>query len=269
MNASMFRERYGPWAVVTGASNGIGRAFASECAGRGLDIVLVARHSDVLEEFKLQLTTLHGVQALAIAADLGTPEGLDTLSRKTADLDVGLLIAAAGYGTSGPFLDGEITTEQDMLNVNCLAVLHSAYCFGRRFRQRGRGGLILLSSLVGWQGTPQSAHYAATKAYVQALAEGIQIELSPLNIDVLAVAPGPVHSGFAQRADMRMGAAVSPEVVAKASLRAMGRKGTVIPGVLSKVLTWSLLPLPRSVRSQILGRVMSGMTRHQHKPELV
>ena len=122
----------------------------------------------------------------------------------------------------------------------------------------------MLSSLVGWQGVPKSAHYAATKAYVQSLAEALRIELKPKNIDVLASAPGPVHSGFAARARMAMGAAVPPEVVARTSLNALGKQGTVIPGRLSKLLTYSLLPLPRVLRSLIMSKVMGGMTKHQN-----
>ena len=129
---------------------------------------------------------------------------------------------------------------------------------------RKRSGMILMASLVGWQGTPQAAHYAATKAYVQSLAEAMRVEFKKLNIDVLASAPGPVHSGFADRADMRMGAAITPDTVARASLRALGRTGTVIPGGLSKLLTYSLLPLPRTLRARILAQVMGGMTKHQN-----
>jgi len=150
-----------------------------------------------------------------------------------------------------------------MFEVNCLAVLEQSVVFGRRFAKRGRGGIILMASLLGWQGVAGVAHYAATKAYVQSLAEGLHRELAPSSVDVLASAPGPVHSGFAGRAKMRMGKAETPAPVAKASLEALGRKATVIPGALSKLLTYSLLPLPRSLRVRILTGVMGNMTRPQ------
>ena len=120
-----------------------------------------------------------------------------------------------------------------------------------------------MSSLVGWQGTPWAAHYAATKAYVQVLAEAMHAELKPSGVDVLASAPGPVHSGFADRARMRMGSAALPAVVAKETIRALGRKMTVLPGALSKLLTYSLMPLPRFLRVRIMAQVMGGMTKHQ------
>lgn len=150
-----------------------------------------------------------------------------------------------------------------MLNVNCFAVLEQSVVFGQRFAKRGRGGIILMASLLGWQGVSGAAHYAATKTYVQSLAEGLHRELASKNVDVLASAPGPVNSGFAGRANMRMGNADTPAAVAKASVQALGRKTTVIPGALGKFLSYSLLSLPRLLRVRILTAVMGSMTRHQ------
>jgi len=263
MMPGVFRERYGPWALVTGASDGIGRAFAERLAALGLNLVLVARRADRLEELAQRMEAAHGVRTRVVAADLGTQRALDEIASATADLDVGLLVASAGYGTSGALLSADLDRERDMLDVNCYAVLWQCVVLGRRLVARGRGGIILMSSLVGWEGVPQSAHYAATKAYVQSLAEALRVELKAAGVDVLACAPGPVRSGFAERADMRMGATVPADEVAQAAIRALGRKGTVIPGALSKLLTYSLLPLPRVLRTRILAGVMGGMTKHQ------
>lgn len=263
MNQKRFLDRYGPWAVVTGASDGIGLAFASELAAIGLNLILVARRADRLHALSRDLQSKFGTESLVVPADLSTPEGQAKVDAATNPLDVGLLVAAAGYGTSGPLLAADLTREHNMLEVNCFAVLQQVIAIGNRLARRKRGGIILMSSLVGWQGVPQSAHYAATKAYVQSLAEALRIELKPQGIDVLASAPGPVHSGFAARANMRMGAAASPATVAKASIHALGRTGTVLPGALTRLLTYSLLPLPRSIRTIILARVMGGMTKHQ------
>jgi short-subunit dehydrogenase len=122
---------------------------------------------------------------------------------------------------------------------------------------------VLLSSLVAFQGVPRAANYAATKAYIQTLAEGLRAELRPHGVDVLASAPGPIASGFAQRADMRMSASLQPDVVATATLDALGRTTTVRPGWLSKALGWSLALLPRWAMVQVMARVMKGMTAHQ------
>lgn len=263
MNATRFAMKYGPWALVTGASDGIGKAFAEQLAALGIHLVIVARRADRLNLLAQKLQQESALEIRVVAADLSTKQGVAEVNQTTNDLDVGLLVAAAGYGTSGLLLDADLDREHDMLAVNCSAVLEQCMVFGNRFATRGRGGVILMSSLLGWQGVPHAAHYAATKAYVQSLAEALRVELKPKGVDVLASAPGPVHSGFAKRAGMRMSAAVLPDVVAKASLQALGRKGTLIPGALSKMLTYSLLPLPRSMRTRVLAQVMHGMTKHQ------
>lgn len=259
------RTRYGPWAVVTGASSGIGREMALRLAEAGLNLVLVARSRETLERMAADVTARRGVEVRVAAADLSQRTGAEAVESATRDLDVGLLIAAAGFGTSGPFLDSSLEKDLEMLDVNCRAILEMSLRFGRRFAGRGRGGMVLMGSLVGFQGTPNAAHYAATKAYVQTLAEGLHVELAPLGVDVLASAPGPVDSGFAARAGMRMGRALEPAEVAGPTLDALGRRSTVLPGALTKVLSYSLAPLPRWARVRVMENVMGGMTKHKRK----
>jgi short-subunit dehydrogenase len=121
-----------------------------------------------------------------------------------------LLVQAAGFGTSGSFLRADPAAEIEMLRLNCEAVLKLSMHFAPRFADRGRGGIVLFASLVGRQGTPQAAAYAATKGYVQILGEGLHAELKPAGVDVLVCAPGPVSTGFASRANMVMGMADQP-----------------------------------------------------------
>ncbi len=258
----LFR-RYGQWAVVTGASSGIGREIAIQLAEAGLNLVLVARGQATLQQLADELTAKHKIVVRVVPADFAETAAVEALVAETNALDVGLLVASAGFGTSGRFLELTMADELNMLNVNCRALLLLSWHFGRRFAQRGRGGLVLMSSIVGFQGVPNAAHYAATKAYVQTLAEALAVELKPHGVDVLAAAPGPTNSGFAQRADMQMGAALSPAVVAQGTLQALGRTSTVLPGLLSKVLVYSLALLPRMLRVRIMGQVMQGMTKHQ------
>lgn len=262
-NDQRLRERYGPWAVVTGASDGIGRALAEALAAAGLNLVLVSRRAGALDNLARDLAVRAGIDARPLAADLATEAGVAAVVAGTAMLDVGLLVAAAGFGTSGDFVTAPLAEELTMLDVNCRAVTALAHHFAGRLAQRGRGGLVLLSSLLAFQGVPRAAHYAATKAYVQTLAEGLRGELRPHGVDVLAVAPGPVLSGFGRRADMRMTRGTTPEVVAAGALAALGRSATVRPGWLSKLLEFSLVLLPRVARSLILAQVMKGMTQHQ------
>ncbi len=257
------RERYGPWAVVTGASDGIGREFARRLAASGANVVLVARRADVLAALAAEIGAQHGVETRVVAADLGDPAGVAEVIAGARDLDVGLLVASAGFGTSGRFIDADLDAELAMIDVNCRAVAALSHHFGARFARQRRGGLVLMSSLVAFQGVPRAANYAATKAYVQSLAEGLRLELAPFGVDVVSSAPGPIHSGFAGRADMRMGMGQTPASVAQETLDALGRKGTVRPGWLSKLLEFSLAFLPRWGRVRMMGVVMGGMTRHR------
>lgn len=257
------RTRYGPRALVTGASSGIGREIAVQLAEAGFDLVLVARRETALLELAAELTGRHGVDVQVLPIDLARTDGVDELIAATDGVDLGLYVAAAGFGTSGPFLRALPVREREMLRLNCEAVLTTSQVFGKRFADRGRGGIVLMSSIVGFQGLPNAAHYAATKAYVQTLAEALYVELRPHGVDVLAAAPGPTRSGFADRAEMTMGRALSSAAVARGTLDALGRRPTALPGLLSRVLKDSLAPLPRRARVRIMGSVMAGMTDHQ------
>jgi short-subunit dehydrogenase len=265
VSPGLLAARYGQWAIVTGASDGIGREFARELAREGMSLVLVARRGNVLEELAVELRGRHSVQCQVIELDLSDPETATQLDHSTAALDVGLVVAAAGFGTSGPLAEASLEAEINMVSVNCSSVLAMAWCFGRRFSARGRGGIVLMSSMLGFHGVPFAANYAATKAYVQSLAEGLRSELRPQGVDVIASAPGPIHSGFSVRANMIMSMSQGPEVVARGTLRALGRQTTVRPGWLSKSLGWTLAMNPRWLRIQIIARIMKGMTSHQKR----
>lgn len=262
--AERLRARYGPWAVVTGASDGIGREFARCLAAAGLDLVLVARRRTLLDRVAAELSAAHGIRTVALGIDLARAQAIDDLAAATAGLDVGLLVAAAGFGTSGSMIEAPPGAELEMIDVNCRAVAAQVLHFGPRLAARRRGGLVLMSSLLAFQGVARAANYAATKAYIQSLAEGLRLELSPLGVDVVACAPGPIHSGFGARAGMRLTLAQTPQAVAGATLAALGRRTTVRPGWLSKALEFSLAGLPRSGRVRIMAAVMAGMTRHRH-----
>ena len=261
--AARWVDRYGPMALVTGASDGIGEAFAHALAARGVGLVLTARRQDRLHNVGEQLKSRFGVPVESHAVDLADRDAVDRLLSATSGHDIGLLVACAGFGTSGALVDADPAIELSMLDVNCRAVLALTTGLAPRLVQRGRGGIILMSSIVAFQGVPRAANYAATKAYIQCLAEGLRVELAPKGVDVLASAPGPVDSGFAARADMRMGQAERPATVAVGSLAALGRRTTAHPGRLSKLLGWSLATLPRPGRTTVMRAVMGGMTRHQ------
>lgn len=258
-NHSALKRRFGPAALITGASDGIGRAFAVQLGEQGFDLILVARRGDVLQEMALDLGTRFGVGVRVLAMDLSDPATVLELMSATENSPVGLVVAAAGFGSIGPFLGQDVDTEINMVDLNCRSVVALSYGFGQRMAAQKRGGIVLFGSLVGFNGAPMSATYAATKGFVQSFAEGISAELRPHGVSVLSVAPGPVGTGFAARAGMQMGQAATPEMVARSALGALGRQTTVRPGFLAKFLGWSLAMLPRWGRVRVMGVIMKGM----------
>lgn len=258
-------NRYGAYAMVTGASEGIGQCLAEELAKGGMNVVLVARRQDRLDALAKTLETKYEVICPVVQADLSSAEQLEHLLQITDKLDIGLVVCNAGFGAAGNFLDAEIDNEMSMLSVNCMAVTRLAHHFGRKFKNKGAGGMILLSSIVATQGVARSAHYAATKAYVHTLGEGLQREWHGHGLDLLIVAPGPVRTGFAQRSKMQLGKTASPEVVARQSLQALGRRRLIHPGWLAKCMALALSTAPRTLRIKIMGVIMASMTKHlQH-----
>ena len=256
--------RYGPWALVTGASDGIGRAFAHRLATRGYSLVLVSRRQQALRAEAAELRQAGAPSVHVIAADLATPTGVEMVLAETAGLDIGLLVAAAGFGTSGDVLDVDCGDELTMIDVNCRAVVEMTLAMGRRFKERGAGGIVLMSSVLAFQGVARASTYAATKAFIQSFAEGIASELAPIGIDVIAAAPGPVRSGFAARARMTLGAADTPDAIAVGTLGALGRRRSVRPGRVSKLLGYALSGLPRWARVRVMSAIMGSMTRPRH-----
>ena len=224
------RTRYGPWALVTGASDGIGQAIARQLAEAGFNLVIIARRREVLDALAADWTRRHRIEVRVLALDLGQQAAVGEIVSATDGLEVGLLAAVAGFGTSGPFIDSALGRELNMIDVNCRSVVELCHHFAGRFAAQRRGGLVLMSSLVAFQGVPRAAAYAATKAFIQSFAEALRLELAPSGVDVIACAPGPVRSGFEARADMRMSSAASPELVARQTLEALGRRTTVRPG---------------------------------------
>lgn len=257
------KNKYGQWAIVTGASSGIGLELATQLSEAGFNLLITSRHLEKLQEVEKQLKILSDIEIKIVASDVSETDGIDKIIQAAQGLSVGLLIVSAGYGTSGLFIDGPLHSELNMLKVNCEALLSLTHYYSRQFARQKRGGIILMSSMVAFQGTPYAANYAATKAYVQTLAEAIAIELKPYGVDVLAAAPGPVESGFSQRANMKMSVSLTPSQVGVPILKALGHKTTVLPGFLTKLLVYSLRTVPRWGKIKIMEKVMGNMTNHQ------
>jgi len=255
--------KYGPWALVTGATSGIAEELANLLASAKFSLVLVGRNEDKLISLKRSFEAEYKVAVKTAVADLSQASESMRLLQIVDDLELGLFVGSAGYGTSGNFIHSPIKAEIGMVRINCEALMVLTHNFARRFAAQERGGIVLLSSLVAFQGVPYAANYSATKAYVQSLGEGLAAEMKPFNVDVLTAAPGPVKSGFGIRANMRMGVSLTPTQIGVPILSSLGRKSVIVPGLLSKILTYSLGTLPRWAKVQIMKRIMNGFTKQQ------
>ena len=187
-------QQFGPWAVVTGASAGIGREFARQLAASGFHLVLVARRPVVLEALGTDLTARYGVACRTVALDLAEPASVEALRAATEDLEVGLLVSNAGAGAPGRFLDVPESVHLDLLQLNAATYLRLAHHYGRAMAARGRGGIVLVGAMGARDGIPYMAGPGATKAFVQSLGAALHHELAPSGVRTTVVVPGPTDT---------------------------------------------------------------------------
>ncbi len=189
-----FAERYGPWALVVGASAGIGAAIADEAARRGINVLTVARRAPLLEERAARLRATHGVAVQTLAVDLTDPGAVDAIVAATGGLEVGTLVYNAAAEPRGYFLEVPVAEHLDNITVNCTVPTLLCHHFGRAMVARGRGAIALVSSMGALQGGKVFASYFAAKAYEWILAEGLWAELAEAGVDAVAYVVGATRT---------------------------------------------------------------------------
>jgi hypothetical protein len=267
MSHDRFRARYGPWAFIAGASQGIGAAFAERLAARGLSLFLVARHADALERTALRLRAQHDVEVRWRAIDLASPSLIDDLRPELDGLDLGLLVCNAAYGAIRPFLHNSLEDLNAHLDLNCRAPLLLARTFAERLRPRGRGGMIIMSSLVGFHGTAMLGTYAATKAFDTVLGESLHHELREHGIDVLVCVAGatrtPNYLGTEPRYGWLRPSEHDAGRVADEALRWLGRKQVHTVGARNLATLRLFDVLGRHLASRLMSCSLSRIYRHR------
>lgn len=256
------KKKYGPWALIAGASQGIGEAFAREIAKKGINVILVARRKYLLDEVSEEIEKTHKVNAMPLQADLTNPDILELLDEKVADKEIGLLVYNAALSPRGPFLDTSLQTHEQTIKLNCLGPMKLAYHFGQKMKEKGKGGIILMSSMAGFQGSPFVAHYSATKAYNRVLAEALWEELGQYGVNVMACVAGATSTPNFREANPRETEGFSPPVmepkeVAKQALRALPKnKPFMVPGLLNKISSFFMRKVfPKKMAINIMGNV--------------
>ena len=256
MNRS-FAERYGPWAIVTGASSGIGEQVATLLAEQGVNIVVTARRRERLERLAAGLVSRCGVQVQILELDLAVAGFLPRMLEATSGKDVGLVVCNAGFGYKGLYHLQEQDQLERMLNVNMRAVTLIAHAYAPGLIRRGRGGLLITGSMEGYLGMPWSAAYAASKAYVHTLGEALWGELQPQGIDVLVLAPGATDTEAAgiQGLDPKQFSNLMPaRQVAQLALQRLGKGPSYIPGAVNRIMVRVLTWLPRRAAISMAGK---------------
>jgi short-subunit dehydrogenase len=258
MRPILDKSIFGPWAVVTGASSGIGKAIARHLGASGINVVLVARRLGHLEAVGRDLANDFGVEHRAVRADLTEPGFFGEVEKVTRDLDVGLAVGNAGFASPGEFLsidrDELLRGARIKVDANLTLVHH----FGRRLVARRRGGLLLVSSIGGLAGVPYVANTAGVEAYVLNLGEGLHVELKPHGVHVTVLMPGPTLTESMAKmgvdpADMPM-KPMSAEQCAAEGLRALSaNRATHIAGRMNRVMARLM---PRSMATSMMGAMI-------------
>lgn len=257
-----FAVRYGPWALVLGASEGIGAAFARRVASRGLHPLLVARRPGPLEALASELRRDHDVDVECATIDLGGPDLAEQLERAIGGRDVGLAVYNACYSVIAPYLEAPLEEKLKVIDVNCRGPLIATSVLAPRMVARGRGGIVLMSSMAGFQGTAMVGTYAASKAFDTVLGEGLWDELRGTGVDVLVCAAGATKTpNFRAQtpADKQRGTfPMAPDAVAAEALAALGKgEPTWVAGPLNRMVHRALRMVPRGAAV----RFFSGTTK--------
>ena len=256
------RERYGEWALVTGASAGIGAEFARVLARDGVSVVLTARREERLRELATELERRHGIETRVIAADLAKREDVERVAAATEGLDLALLVNNAGYGYSGSFAKQDAERLRDMVMVNCVAPLQlTSLLLPGMLARPGRSAMVVTGSVAGRQPLPLHAVYSATKAFDLLFGEALAVELRDRGVDVVVLEPGSTATEFQEQAGEIAHSGQPVDEVVAAAIDALGRQPSVVAGWFNWLRANAAARLlPRSTLAYVARDVMEAQT---------
>jgi len=260
MRATLDKERFGPWALVTGASSGIGEEFARRIAASGIHVALVGRREHLLRKVGAECTGASGVQHRIIPLDLSEPDFLPVLADATRDLDIGLVVSNAGTGNPGEFLKLDRRLLQATLRLSTMAHLDIAHHFGQKLAERRRGGIILAGAMGAENGVPIMANDGGAKAYVHSLGEALHYEFKPLGVYVTVLAAGFTDTEVIDKfgldpKTMPMKPMSVNQCVSEGLRGLVKNRSRVVPGRLNRIMN-ALVPasLARRLEADLLGK---------------
>jgi uncharacterized protein len=260
MTVALDKKRFGPWALVTGASSGIGKEFARQIAASGINIVLVARREDLLKEVGVEFSKRYGVEHRVVVLDVSREDFIGQLASATDDLDIGLVVSNAGTGNPGEFLKLNRQLLEETLRLNALSHLDIAHYFGGKLAERRRGGLILVGAMGAENGIPCMANDGGAKAYVHSLGEALHYEFKPLGVYVTVLAAGVTNTAVLEKfaldpKTMPMKPMSVEQCVSEGLSGLVKNRSRIVPGRLNRILN-ALVPasLTRKMLADLLGK---------------
>jgi len=273
MNRLNKLKRYGNWALVTGASSGIGLEFVRQLASHGMNLVLVARRGDVLAALAQELTREFTVEVKIISRDLSEEDAVEKLFQALSGIEIGLVVMSAGMEATGHFTKVSLDRHIQLERLNIDVPMRMARLFGEAMVTRQRGALLFVSSLFGYQGVPIVANYAASKAYILSLGEALNVEMKPHGVDVLVLSPGLTDTDMPAQMPINFGkmpiTTSSSKAVVRVALRSLGKKATVVPGFINKFYAWENRLIPRSWPVKLFGFLINNAFDKNRRNELL
>ncbi|WP_068280750.1 SDR family NAD(P)-dependent oxidoreductase [Aldersonia kunmingensis] len=264
-----FARKYGPWALVAGASDGVGATFAESLAARGVDVVLIARRAEVLNDVASGIAERHGVGTRVLALDLAQPQAAAQILEGVADLEIGMLVYCAGADPNfAPFLSNSIETAESMVQRNCVVPMQLCHQLAQPMVARGRGGIVIFGSGAGLAGGPNMVAYGASKAFDMVFAESLWAELHGEGVDVLGVILGKTNTPALRRLEhsrgqlssedaVPEGAAAVEDVVAEA-IENLGNGPTLMAGEQMRAAAGFLGSLSRNEAVALISAASAG-----------
>jgi uncharacterized protein len=272
MLAKLDKARFGPWALITGASSGIGREFARQIAASGISVVLVARREALLRNAGAEFSKKYGVEHRIVVADLSEEGFLTRVTAETNGLDIGLVVSNAGTANPGEFLKLDRTGLVRLFKLNSLAHMEIAHHFGPDLVRRGRGGIVLCGAMGAIQGVPYMANESGAKSYVQSFGEALHVELTPLGVSVSVLIIGPTKTAIIEKIGFDPATMpVKPMPVEQCvfeGLEALKRnRATHLSGRINRIMNTLI---PASLSRTMMGNLMAkGLAARAHAADAV
>jgi short-subunit dehydrogenase len=260
MQKPLDKKRFGPWALITGASSGIGKEFARQIAASKINVVLVARREDLLKEAGVEFSKRYGVEQRVVVLDVSQEDFIGQLASATDDLDIGLVVSNAGTGNPGEFLKQDRQLHRRTLRISTMANLDITHHFGAKLAKRRRGGIVLVGAMGAEAGVPRMANDGAAKAYIHSLGEALHYEFKPLGVYVTVLAAGFTNTAVLDKfgldpKTMPMKPMSVEQCVSEALSGLRKNRSKVIPGRLNRILN-ALVPasLARKIEADLIDK---------------